>query len=85
MIIHIELSPLMVAVIQERLDRSVLLNEKNEPRPMEASVAEWVTGLIQGQLEAMASVSRHPDVLAHKAQIETSQAAFREALFPKKK
>jgi hypothetical protein len=84
MIIQIELSPLMVAIIQARLDRSVLLNEKNEPRPLEASVADWITGLIQGQLEAIASASRHPDVLAHRAQVESSQAAFREALFPKK-
>jgi hypothetical protein len=85
MIIQIELSPLMVAVIQERLDRSVLLNERNEPRPMEASVAEWVTGLIQGQLEAIASASRNPQVLAHRAHIEADQAAFREALFPVKR
>jgi hypothetical protein len=85
MIIQIELSPLMVAVIQERLERSVVLNEKNEPRPLEASVATWVTNLIQGQLEGIAAASRHPDVLAHKAQVEATQLAFREALFPKKK
>lgn len=84
MTIQIELSPLMVAVIEDQLSRAMRFDENNKPVPIETSVSEWVAGLIHGQLEAVASASRHPEMVAHRQAVEASRQVLREALFPRR-
>ena len=84
MTIQIELSPLMVAIIQDQVAQGRRFDENNVPLPLEVTVGDFITGLLESHLEAMASTSRRPEAVAHRETMEAGRRAFRDALFPKR-
>ncbi len=84
MTIQIELSPLMVDIIQDQIAQARRFDENNVPLPLEVTVGEFIAGLVESQLEAMASTSRRPEAVTYRATVESSRKAFRDALFPRR-
>ena len=82
MLIEIELSPLVVAAIEERIGGGLQrLDEQFQPTTVQMSVEEWVQALLQPHLDAMVGASRHPDVVAYREQVEASRQAVSASLF----